>query len=224
MRYADDFVILVSGTLEQAEPEKNALALFLKEELRLELSPEKTLVTDVSEGFSFLGYRIVKAKSWTGRSVCKLLIPREKLQMLRDKIKAQTGSSGTNRPLVSLIDDINPLILGWRTYYRHAMRACREFSKLDWWLYQRIKLWLRKKHPKTSTRDLKKRFRGSTPKTRWRWTDGKALLRLFREGGTNPYPFRGTKITNGWDGVPEAWSGDRRDDFWATMNVLQAVA
>ena len=224
VRYADDFVILVSGTLEQAEAEKTALTQFLKAELRLELSPEKTLVTDVQEGFGFLGYRIVKAKSWTGKSVCKLLIPREKLQMLRDKIKAQTGFSGTNRPLVRLIDDLNPLILGWRTYYRHAMRACREFSKLDWWLYLRIKRWLRKKHPKTSMRDLVRRFLGSTPQTRWRWKDGKALLRKFREGGTNPYPFRGTKITNGWDDVPEAWSGDCRDDFWSTINVLQAVA
>lgn len=223
VRYADDFVVLVSGTREEAEAEKDALARFLKEELRLELSPEKTLVTDVREGFGFLGYRIVKAKSWTGRSVCKLLIPREKLQMLRDKIKGQTRRSETNRHLGSLIGDINPLILGWRTYYRHAMRACREFDTLDWWLNRRIKLWLRKKHPKTPMRDLARRFHGSTPQTRWRWMDGDALLRKFRDGGTNPYPFRGTKITNGWDDVPEAWNGDRRDDFWSTLNVLQAV-
>ena len=47
VRYADDFVVLVDGTREQAEAEKLALAEFLKTELRMELSMEKTGVTDV---------------------------------------------------------------------------------------------------------------------------------------------------------------------------------
>ena len=49
VRYADDFVVLVDGTREQAEAEKLALAEFLKTELRMELSMEKTGVTDVRE-------------------------------------------------------------------------------------------------------------------------------------------------------------------------------
>lgn len=223
VRYADDFVVLVSGTREVAEAEKDALAKFLKEELRLELSPEKTLVTDVRDGFEFLGYRIVKTKSWTGRFVCKLLIPLGKLQMLRDKIKARTKRRDLDRSFADLIDELNPLIMGWRTYYRHALRACREFNKLDWWLYHRIKRWLHKKYPKTPTRVLWRRFRGSTLQTRWRLQDRTVRLRKFTEGGTNPYPFRGTKITNGWDNVPEAWNGDRRDDFWHSLNVLASA-
>ena len=220
VRYADDFVVLVSGTKEAAEAEKNALARFLKEELRLELSPEKTLVTDIRDGFEFLGYRIVKTKARTGRLVCKLHIPLGKLQNLRDRIKARTKRASVQLSLSELIDDLNPLIMGWRTYYRHAMRACHEFDKLDWWLYRRIKRWLRKKHPKVRDRDLLHRFLGRTQKNWRRWAEGHAQLRKFREGGTNPYPFRGTKITNGWDTMPEAWSGDRRDDFWPMLNVL----
>ncbi len=43
--------------------ERQALAQFLKEELRMELSMEKTRITDVREGFDFLGYRVVQKKS-----------------------------------------------------------------------------------------------------------------------------------------------------------------
>ncbi|MDE8654757.1 group II intron reverse transcriptase/maturase [Novosphingobium sp. H3SJ31-1] len=223
VRYADDFVVLVSGSREAAEAEKDALATFLREELRLELSPEKTLITDVRRGFDFLGYRIVKTRSArTGRFVCKLLIPLDKLQRLRDTIKARTKRPSLRLPLSEIIDSLNPLILGWRSYYRHAMRARREFRKLDWWLSGRIARWLRSKHPKTVRKTLR-RFFQREPLGPMRWTDGNAQLRWFWEGATAPYPFRGTKITNGWDTVGEAWSGDRPADFWPMLNMLAAA-
>ncbi|ODU21897.1 MAG: group II intron reverse transcriptase/maturase [Sphingopyxis sp. 65-8] len=223
VRYADDFVVLVSGPRAAAEAEKDALATFLREELRLELSPEKTLITDIREGFDFLGYRIVKKRSTrTGRFVCKLLIPLDRLQRLRDTIKGRTKRPSLRLSLSAIIDDLNPLILGWRTYYRHAMRARREFRKLDWWLWWRIYKWLRKKHPKT-TRTVKRRFFQREPNGPMRWTEGNAGLRWFWEGATAPYPYRGTKITNGWDTIAEAWTGDRPTDFWPMLRLSAAV-
>jgi hypothetical protein len=58
IRYADDFVVLVTGTEEQARAEKEELAVFLREEMKLTLSPEKTHVTSLTEGFVFLGHRV----------------------------------------------------------------------------------------------------------------------------------------------------------------------
>jgi RNA-directed DNA polymerase len=58
IRYADDFVVLVSGTREQAEQEKAELAKYLYETMRLELSIEQTQVVDLTEGFQFLGHRV----------------------------------------------------------------------------------------------------------------------------------------------------------------------
>ena len=55
IRYADDFVVLVSGTQEEAIAEKSALAEYLRQTTGLELSPEKTKVTAMSDGFEFLG-------------------------------------------------------------------------------------------------------------------------------------------------------------------------
>lgn len=98
VRYADDFVVLVQGTQKDAEGERQALARFLKEELCMELSLEKTRITDVREGFDFLGYRVVQKKSPARRRhVGNLFIPKEKLQLLRDKIKAAVRKTPTGR-------------------------------------------------------------------------------------------------------------------------------
>src|SRR5262249_7660612 len=57
VRYADDFILLVSGTKEEALAEKSALADYLRETTGLELSAEKTKVTALTDGFQFLGFR-----------------------------------------------------------------------------------------------------------------------------------------------------------------------
>ncbi|MFL5283864.1 MAG: reverse transcriptase domain-containing protein [Rhodopila sp.] len=58
VRYADDFVVMVSGTQEDALAEKSALAEHLHRSTGLELSPEKTRVTAVTDGFEFLGFHV----------------------------------------------------------------------------------------------------------------------------------------------------------------------
>ncbi len=132
VRYADDFVVLVQGTQQEAEQEREALAQFLKKELRMELSMEKTKITDVREGFDFLGYRIAQEKMpSSGRRVGMLFIPKGKSQLLRDKIKAKVRETPTGRSLADLIDDLNPVITGWRNYYRYASRAWKAFAKSD---------------------------------------------------------------------------------------------
>lgn len=58
VRYADDFLIGIIGTKEEAEKIRNDLTQFLKEQLRLELSEEKTLITHWHDKVRFLGYDI----------------------------------------------------------------------------------------------------------------------------------------------------------------------
>lgn len=60
IRYADDWLLGFSGPREEAEQIRQRLAEFLGDELRLELSKAKTLVTNArSEAARFLGYEIV---------------------------------------------------------------------------------------------------------------------------------------------------------------------
>jgi group II intron reverse transcriptase/maturase len=59
IRYADDFLLGFTGPKEEAEEIKVQLEQFLKENLKLEMSPEKTLITHAgTELARFLGYDI----------------------------------------------------------------------------------------------------------------------------------------------------------------------
>ena len=72
VRYADDFVVLVQGTQQDADQERQALAQFFKEELRMELSMEKTKITDVREGSTSwaIGSRKRRCRQPDGMSAC----------------------------------------------------------------------------------------------------------------------------------------------------------
>jgi len=59
VRYADDFLLGLIGTKAEAEEIKRQLQGFLREELKLELSEAKTLITHAkSEAARFLGYEV----------------------------------------------------------------------------------------------------------------------------------------------------------------------
>ena len=65
-RYADDTLLGFAGPKAEAEEIKRRLAQFLRDDLRLELSPDKTLITHArSQRARFLGYEIAVASSAT---------------------------------------------------------------------------------------------------------------------------------------------------------------
>lgn len=200
VRYADDFVVLASGTKDEAEREKEALRSFLQRELRMELSTEKTLITDPREGFEFLGYQVMLAPAIrTGRLVGKVRIPKPKLQRLRDRLKSMTAMSTIGQNLDSLLAKLNPIITGWRNYYRYTNGAYREFARLDNWMWHRLRRWFHKKHPHSTGHEIRRRYARRDGPSRWIWGTEKARLRRFISGGTARYLCRGTKISNGWN-------------------------
>jgi group II intron reverse transcriptase/maturase len=69
-RYADDFVLGFTGPKSEAEEIKRQLSTFLREELQLTLSPEKTLITHArNEAAKFLGYEIATLHADTKQSI-----------------------------------------------------------------------------------------------------------------------------------------------------------
>ncbi len=94
MRYADDFVILVSSPDRDpdqcrmlAEQEKSDLAAMLETQMGLTLSPEKTLVTPVTSTMRFLGHHLrVRRHPRHRRLVPRLVIPKDRSQRLRRSI------------------------------------------------------------------------------------------------------------------------------------------
>lgn len=63
VRYADDFLIGVIGSLEECRQIKQDIALFLRDRLKLVLSDEKTLITHSEKPAKFLSYDITIRKS-----------------------------------------------------------------------------------------------------------------------------------------------------------------
>ena len=224
VRYADDFLVLVQGTQQDAEHERQALAQFLKEELRMELSMEKTKITDVREGFDFLGYRVAQVRMpSTRRHVGMLFIPKSKSQLLRDKIKAKVRGTPTGKTFADLIDNLNPVITGWRNYYRYATRATKEFAKHDWWLYWRLKSWLGKKHGKASAGTLRRIYAALRNGKRGGCRMGGKTLAQFADTKRLRYPDRGIRIPNGWNAAPDESFRKGADKFWEATRALASL-
>lgn len=63
VRYADDFLIGMIGSKEECKIVKADITTFMREKLKLEMSQEKTLITNAQEPAKFLGYEIMARRS-----------------------------------------------------------------------------------------------------------------------------------------------------------------
>jgi RNA-directed DNA polymerase len=151
-RWADDFVVLCQTRAEA----RRALAVaerFLREELGVELHPQKTRIVHVSQGFEFLGYKVKQGTGFRlpahrrrGRSNPRNLyaVPREKsVKRFQDQIRALTRRKAPLK-LREVIERINPVIRGWGHFYRKA-DVRRLFHRLDGWVERRIYSFLAKR-------------------------------------------------------------------------------
>jgi hypothetical protein len=108
-RYADDHLLGFVGPKAEAEQIKQRLAQFLDEDLRLELNPEKTLVTHArTSAAKFLGYEITvqhsNRKITRGRrsvnGVVRLRVPTSVIKN-KSALYRQRGKPATRTPLVN---------------------------------------------------------------------------------------------------------------------------
>lgn len=178
IRYADDFVVLVSGTQDEALVEKSALADYLRQTTGLELSPEKTKVTAMVDGFEFLGFHFTMR--WDKRYGYgpRVQIPKAKAADLRHKVKQLTKRNTLLVSLGAKLHELNLVLRGWANYYRYCTQAGRVFASLDWYIRDRIWRWLRMKRPKVPAHAI---LRALLP-SRVRPT-----RRVWREGSVEQY-------------------------------------
>jgi hypothetical protein len=134
VRYADDFILLVAGTKEEAMAEKAVLADYLRETTGLELSAEKTKVTALTEGFEFLGFRFGAHWNKCYGFGTRVEVPKAKAVDLRHRIKQLTGRNTTLVSLDKKLQEINPILRGWANYYRYCAYAGDVFTSLDWYI------------------------------------------------------------------------------------------
>ncbi|GGN55385.1 reverse transcriptase/maturase family protein [Oceanobacillus indicireducens] len=75
VRYADDFVIGIAGSKQSALKMKETIRSFLEQELHLELSDEKTLITHLENPIPFIGYEF---RRWNEVKVKRVLYKNQK--------------------------------------------------------------------------------------------------------------------------------------------------
>lgn len=194
VRYADDFVVLVSGTKEQTEALRPQIADVLTQ-VGLRLSEEKTHVVHIDEGFDFLGFRIQRhRKPGTNNCYVYTFPSRKAVTSIRQKVK-KISRQGTNHPLADLLRQLNMALRGWTAYFQHAVSkaAFGHLRNYTWW---RVTGWLRRKHRKANWKQLRRRY--ST--TGWWPRDeemalfdpGKVAVTRYRYRGNIPTPWAAT--------------------------------
>jgi RNA-directed DNA polymerase len=74
--------------------------------------------------------------------------------------------------LPEVIDALNPVLLGWGRFYQHCYGAKQVFARIDHYVWDRLRRWLRKKYPKTPRLVIRRRYWRRLPgRARYRWVD-----------------------------------------------------
>jgi len=165
IRYADDWLLLWNGNKASAYQLKEEVRAFMERELKLELSESKTHVTHVDDGFTFLGFDIRRIHGTHGKPVVLIRPSQKNIRRLKAKIKALTQRSTTHQPAWYKVLQLNQILRGWSAYYQHV-NAKNTFSKLDWWVLNRITIWARKKHGNPPWRVVAAKYMHRDPKGR----------------------------------------------------------
>ncbi|MBV9197721.1 MAG: group II intron reverse transcriptase/maturase [Solirubrobacterales bacterium] len=192
IRYADDWVVMVGGTREDAEALWDETSKVLAP-MGLCLSAEKTRVCHIDEGFDFLGWHIQR-RSWRGRGGQRAIYtyPSKKaLASIMDKVRKLTHRS-KHRMLADLLRQLNPVLRGWCNYFRHGV-ATQTFNYLDHFTWWRVVGWIRKRHNHLNWGTLCRRHLPG-----WEIRDGTVELFRPRKVPVVRYRYRGHSIPTPW--------------------------
>ena len=122
IRYADDFVIL-TDSLAHAESWKARLGAFLQKRMKLTLSPEKTLITDIRKKYiKFLGYEFKMVPGKAKKGYIPRTIPdRDRLKRKADQIVSDIKNIPycySKEKMIGAINRINSQIRGLIQYHQ----------------------------------------------------------------------------------------------------------
>jgi RNA-directed DNA polymerase len=155
VRYADDWVVLCNGTKAQAMAMKEELKHFL-DHMGLKLSEEKTKVTHITEGFKFLGYKIIRDVGIRGKMVPKVLIPEDAIKRYRHKIRRILAPNTTDESTTAKIQAVNRLTRGWCQYYQSTSSPSDIFGDVSHELIWDMTHWLGRKYKKSAPEVMQK--------------------------------------------------------------------
>ena len=136
--YADDFIV-TAATKEILKDRILPILHTNLKEVGLELSMEKTKITNIENGFDFLGFHYRKYNG-------KLLIKPSKANIKKflKEIKLVI-KKGIALPTEKLITVLNSRLTGWVNYYRSSV-ASKVFKTVDSEIFHALMRWCQNRH------------------------------------------------------------------------------
>lgn len=136
VRYADDFKILCR---KRSEANKLFVAVkqWLKERLNLEISPDKSHITNLKKSYSeFLGYKFKavrkgKKKNGEAKYVAHSYVLDKAVDRIIKDVKQQCRKIPRSKNPVEATGRLNSYILGVHNYYKYATHCNMSFSKIS---------------------------------------------------------------------------------------------
>ena len=216
VRYADDFIIGIIGTKEDARTIKQEISAYIASQLKLELSDEKTLVTKATDRAKFLGFEIrvtpqsnltkktksgTKARNFSGHVMLEVptsVIQKKLLELGAMKIEVHNRTESwkpihrgnlVRRTDLSILDQYNGEVRGFCNYYSIANNRSK-LHKFRYIMEYSFYKTLACKY-RTSKRKIIAKYRiGKDIGVKYQDNQGKEKVRLFWRGtlARNPYP------------------------------------
>jgi RNA-directed DNA polymerase len=188
VRYADDFVIL-HPSREVIDRAKFIIMNWLGE-VGLELSEEKTRITNTKDGFDFLGFNIRqhKVSKYNSGKLTNgeplgfktLITPsKEKVKKHYEKIADIIGDNNASSQS-TLISKLNPIIRGWSNYYSTVVSK-DTLQRLDMLVWKRLERWVKRRHKNKSVKWIMEKYFKSINDRNWVFSDGTYILRNHSE-------------------------------------------
>jgi RNA-directed DNA polymerase len=159
VRYADDFII-TGCSKELLENEVKPLVERFMFERGLQLSPEKTCITHIEQGFDFLGQNL---RRYGGKL---LITPSKKnIHAFLEKVRGEIRSNRATKQEY-LIRLLNPIIRGWAYYHRH-IEAGSAYRKVGMVLWHSLWRWAKRRHPNKSATWIVDRYWHRLARNSW---------------------------------------------------------
>lgn len=155
-RYADDFIVIVKGTKEEATLIREQCREFLENKLKLTLNRDKTRITHVNDGFVFLGHRLVRKRGPKGNMRVVTGIPAMKSKAFAHSL-SQELSADYSHSKIDKVEKLNQKLTGWAQFYRFTDFTAKIYSKIDRIIFWKLAHWLARKY-RCSIKSLMKRW------------------------------------------------------------------
>jgi RNA-directed DNA polymerase len=168
VRYADDFIITASSKEFLVNEVRPLVQRFLAER-GLTLSETKTVITNVTDGFNFLGWTVRKRKRMLLTQPAK-----KNVKNFLDKVRATLRAMRTAKQ-EDVINVLNPVLRGWAQYHRTQM-ATRAFAKSDHQIWNALWRWACRRHPNKGARWIKARYFRRIEGRDWHFAEKDKLL------------------------------------------------